>query len=154
MVGRKVLLDQIIFSPINISLFLVVMGLMESASMATVFKDLHDKGLQLLKAEWIIWPPAQILNFTFISPRYRVLYDNTVSLGFDYYYSYVKFHNNEDDDDDDDKAAVVGTSSSSVDWSVFGPSHHLGATCYELMAQRQMMKQLRNSSKCHSEFDM
>ena len=34
-------------------------------------------------------PPALIFSFTFLSTRYRVLYDNIISLGFDVYNSYL-----------------------------------------------------------------
>ena len=49
-----------------------------------------SKGTTLFTAEALIWPPAQYVNFLFLPTRFRVLYDNTVSLGFDCYYSYVK----------------------------------------------------------------
>ena len=88
---RKVLLDQLIFSPINISLFLVVIGLMEGLRRREIWEELQDKGWTLFKAEWMVWPPAQFVNFYFLPTRYRVLFDSTVSLFFDYYYSYVKF---------------------------------------------------------------
>ena len=148
-VCKKVLVDQVIFSPINISMFLIIMGIVESASMKSVLKDLREKGLQLLKAEWIVWPPAQMVNFMFVSPKYRVLYDNSVSLGFDYYYSYVKFHDSDSDDEEDKKDPPKRLS----ELDKFGWSHHLGATCYQLKEQKRILRQLRASSKCHSEFD-
>lgn len=41
------------------------------------------------KAEWIVWPTAQVINFWILPSRFRVLYDNTISLGYDVYTSYV-----------------------------------------------------------------
>ena len=46
--------------------------------------------MQLYIAEWFIWPPAQFLNFYFLPTRYRVAFDNVVSLGYDVYTSRVK----------------------------------------------------------------
>ena len=152
-VCKKVFLDQIIFSPINISMFLIVMGIVESASIKSIWKDLREKGLQLLKAEWIVWPPAQLVNFTFISPRYRVLYDNTVSLGFDYYYSYVKFHDASQEEEREEEEVSRMQEPNTLKL-LLGSSHHLGATCYQLKEQREVEKQFRQSSKCHSEFDL
>lgn len=36
-----------------------------------------------------VWPVAQFVQFQFLPHRYRVLYDNTISLGYDVYTSYV-----------------------------------------------------------------
>ena len=47
-------------------------------------------GTQLYLAEWFIWPPAQFINFYFLPTRFRVVYDNVISLGYDMYTSHVK----------------------------------------------------------------
>ena len=47
-------------------------------------------GTQLYLAEWFIWPPAQFVNFYFLPTRYRVIYDNVISFGYDMYTSHVK----------------------------------------------------------------
>ena len=94
---KKLLLDQIVFSPINIVMFLVIMGLQEGMTGKEMINDMKDKGKDLLMAEWIVWPPAQMINFFLLPTRFRVLFDNIVSLGYDCYYSYVKFRKNEDD---------------------------------------------------------
>jgi protein Mpv17 len=52
-------------------------------------KELKQKGWRLYVAEWVVWPPAQVINFYLLPTRFRVLYDNTVSLGYDIYTSYV-----------------------------------------------------------------
>ncbi len=98
---KKILVDQLIFSPVTISMFLVIVGLQEGRKGNELVKDLKDKGKDLLVAEWIVWPPAQMINFFLLPTKYRVLYDNTVSLGFDYYYSYVKYSKDKDEQIDD-----------------------------------------------------
>lgn len=90
-VCKKILIDQIVFSPVNIGLFLVMISYLNGGSRKSTLDDLNNKGLDLLKAEWVIWPPAQLVNFLFVPSRFRVLYDNSVSLAFDSYYSYVTF---------------------------------------------------------------
>lgn len=36
-----------------------------------------------------VWPTAQVINFWILPNRFRVLYDNTISLGYDVYTSAV-----------------------------------------------------------------
>ena len=91
MVAKKILIDQIVFSPVNISGFLILMGWLEGASNRKIKHELMTDGPRLLKAEWLVWPPAQMINFYMLPVQYRVLFDNTISLGFDFYYAFVKF---------------------------------------------------------------
>ncbi|KAK9502449.1 hypothetical protein O3M35_011228 [Rhynocoris fuscipes] len=87
---KKVLYDQIIFSPINIAVFFLTIGMLEGLNSKEIFKEFCAKGKLLYAAEWTIWPPAQVINFYWLPTKYRVLYDNTISLGYDVFVSYVK----------------------------------------------------------------
>lgn len=54
--------------------------------------ELSQKGFEnIYIAEWLIWPPAQVINFALVPLRYRILFDNIISLGFDIYSPYVKY---------------------------------------------------------------
>ncbi|XP_023171364.1 mpv17-like protein 2 [Drosophila hydei] len=90
-VVRKILLDQCICSPLYISIFFLTMGLLEDNTWDEVADEIKDKAWTLYKAEWTVWPIAQMINFFFVAPKYRVLYDNTVSLGYDVFTSRVKY---------------------------------------------------------------
>ncbi|XP_032671533.1 mpv17-like protein 2 isoform X2 [Odontomachus brunneus] len=67
-------------------------AVLENSSLAELKEEIQTKAHKLYIAEWIIWPPAQVINFYFLPTRYRVFYDNTISLGYDIYTSHVK-HN-------------------------------------------------------------
>ncbi|XP_045192771.2 mpv17-like protein 2 [Mercenaria mercenaria] len=90
-VTKKLLVDQLICSPIAITSFLSVTSYLEGKRGKELKNELLEKGKTLYAAEWIVWPPAQVINFCFLPTRYRVLFDNTVSFGFDWYFSYVKY---------------------------------------------------------------
>ncbi|XP_034250747.1 mpv17-like protein 2 [Thrips palmi] len=93
-VAKKVLIDQVVCSPICIATFFITLGILERATWAETKKEIKDKAGRLYAAEWVVWPPAQVINFYILPLRFRVLYDNTISLGYDVYTSYVK-HDNE-----------------------------------------------------------
>lgn len=87
---RKLFLDQCLFSPLLIVAFFASVAILEENPMKNFTEEVGSKFLILYKAEWVVWPPAQLINFYFLPNRYRVLYDNTISLGYDIYSSKVK----------------------------------------------------------------
>ena len=112
-VARKIIYDQLVFSPICITTCLATAGAVEGSKLRTIGRDLVEKGTclfsrlfakmksqknrlisgtQLYLAEWLLWPPAQFVNFYFLPTRYRVFFDNIVSLFYDVYTSDVKHH--------------------------------------------------------------
>ena len=79
------------FSPLCIAACLVVAGKLEERSTSSLTSQTLQLGGRLYLAEWLIWPPAQFVNFYYLPTRYRVLYDNLVSLVYDTYTSHVKY---------------------------------------------------------------
>lgn len=93
-VMKKVFWDQIICSPIVISTFFLTLGLLENTNRHEIIEEIKHKAWKLYVAEWVVWPPAQIINFYWLPNKYRILYDNTISLGYDVYTSKVKHGKN------------------------------------------------------------
>jgi protein Mpv17 len=89
-VAKKILCDQIIFSPICIVACLIAACVLNGRDKEKMYEEVYHKGQELYLAEWLLWPPAQFINFYFLPTRYRVLYDNIVSLFYDVYTSYVQ----------------------------------------------------------------
>ncbi len=113
MIARKIFLDQVIISPVCVTVFVLTVGAFEGMYGKRLLQELKEKGPPLLKAEWLVWPPVQLVNFCFLPTRFRVLYDNTVSLGFDCYYSYVMYRKDKALAESGDLAMVE---SSGSDW--------------------------------------
>lgn len=92
---KKVLVDQIFFSPVYITVFFLTSGLLDKSALKDIGKEIIEKGKQLYVAEWVVWPPAQLINFFFLPTKYRIFYDSTISFGYDIYTSYVKHESSE-----------------------------------------------------------
>jgi len=89
-IGKKILLDQIIASPLLIVFFLTGSGLMQKQTLSECGEEIRNKFITIYKADWLIWPAAQTINFLFLPPQYRVLYVAMVTLFYDGFLSYMK----------------------------------------------------------------
>lgn len=89
---KKVVVDQLLFSPFMWMVFFATLGVLEKTSAKDLMHETVFKGTKLWVAEFFVWPPAQTINFFLLPTRYRVMYDNVVSLGFDCYVSHIKHH--------------------------------------------------------------
>ncbi|CAH2005719.1 unnamed protein product [Acanthoscelides obtectus] len=99
-VFTKVMLDMLIGSPLYLSAFFVTLNVAEGSTKEQIVEEFKDKSWKLYLAEWIIWPPAQFVNFYFLSTKYRVLFDNGVSLLYDVFASKIMFNHRDTDTDD------------------------------------------------------
>lgn len=94
LLAKKVIIDQLVCSPVVIGLFLGITTLLEKKSLTAVKEECFEKGGKLYVAELAVWPPAQLFNFYFLPTHYRVLFDNAISFLFDIYFSRVKYGKN------------------------------------------------------------
>lgn len=93
-VFKKIAIDQFAISPIFIVTYLYSAGLLEGASVTECTTELRHKYWTIYTADWLVWPPTQFINFYLISPKYRVLYINAITMLYNVFLCYIK-HNDD-----------------------------------------------------------
>ncbi len=87
----KTALDLLIMSPIAWTVYFACLTTLERGGCKLFFNRAFKKGGKLYLAEWVVWPPAQVLNFYYLPTRFRVLCDMCIQLVFDSYASYLLY---------------------------------------------------------------
>ncbi|KAF4975238.1 hypothetical protein FZEAL_7945 [Fusarium zealandicum] len=85
-IAARVACDQLLFAPVMISVFLSSMATMEGKNPK---ERLERTWWTALKANWMVWPFVQVINFSFIPLHHRVLFANVISIGWNSYLSWV-----------------------------------------------------------------
>ncbi|EEQ92313.1 Protein required for ethanol metabolism [Blastomyces dermatitidis] len=78
-IASRVCGDQLLFAPTHMFLFLSSMSIMEGNDPLEKLKNSYWSGY---KANLMIWPWVQAVNFTLVPLQHRVLVVNLVSLGW------------------------------------------------------------------------
>ncbi|XP_022097145.1 mpv17-like protein 2 isoform X2 [Acanthaster planci] len=91
-VAKKILLDELIASPVMTSTFFVGMGLLEGKTLADSIDVLKKKFLTVYMVDIAVWPPVQAINFFLVPPQLRVIYVNVFILLWDVFLSFMN-HN-------------------------------------------------------------
>lgn len=82
-------LDQTVFTlPYN---FILLAGIdyLDQGDVGKSVKKVSAMYPTFLVNNWLVWPPAVLINYRFIPNQYRVLYANTLGLFWNIYVSYA-----------------------------------------------------------------
>nr|XP_023024631.1 protein Mpv17-like [Leptinotarsa decemlineata] len=85
---KKVALDQFVFAPTFLALFITVMNTLEGHSWDFIKLQLKKKYKDILITNYEVWPPIQLFNFYFIPLQYQVLLVQVVALFWNAYLSW------------------------------------------------------------------
>lgn len=69
---------------------------MEGSSNADIGEALRREYIGVMKANWLLWIPAQLANFKLVPLKYQVLFTNVVELVWNAFLSYAATGKGED----------------------------------------------------------
>jgi hypothetical protein len=88
-IAKRVALDQFVFTPIFLPIWMTSLWSLEEPNrLASVPQRLKDTVPPIILMNWMLWVPAQGINFRFVPVHYQVLYSNVVGLLWNTYLSY------------------------------------------------------------------
>ncbi|EPY51812.1 Mvp17/PMP22 family protein 2 [Schizosaccharomyces cryophilus OY26] len=76
----RVAIDQLLFAPLGLGFFFFFMGITECKSADKIKAFFKKNYVPTLKANYILWPAAQFINFTFIPFVFQVLFVNAIAM--------------------------------------------------------------------------
>ncbi|WFD47062.1 hypothetical protein GLX27_001708 [Malassezia furfur] len=85
---RRVAMDQLLFAPFGLAMFVGSMGIMEGRrTLDSLQAKFHDVYGPALLANWSIWPLLQLFNFGVLPLRFRVPFSASCGVAWTLYLS-------------------------------------------------------------------
>jgi len=88
-VATKVAIDQTIWNPIFGCMFFGYLNLTEGKSLDDYVKKIKSDLATAVMGSWAVWVPAHTINFRFIPTSQRLLYINTIQIGYNVFLSFL-----------------------------------------------------------------
>jgi len=118
-IAKRVFLDQFIFTPVFLPIWMSSLWSLEGFSMEKIPGRLMDHLPGVLVANWVVWIPAQGINFRFVPFKYQVLFSNALGLLWNAYLSYSTSGKGEKELEKEEVDAIIHT----VDLQIAAESH-------------------------------
>ncbi|KAF2667454.1 hypothetical protein BT63DRAFT_426324 [Microthyrium microscopicum] len=84
---KRVAFDQLLFAPVGLGLFFTFMTVAEGGGRRAVTKKFRDVYVPALKANYLVWPAVQILNFRVIPLQFQIPFVSTIGIAWTAYLS-------------------------------------------------------------------
>lgn len=89
---KKMALDQTVFAPSFIASLIGIFGLINGESISTIQNRFKNDYFTIMSRNYMLWPAAQVINFSVVPLNYQVLYAQFISLIWNIYLS-MKLNN-------------------------------------------------------------
>lgn len=70
---KRVAFDQIVFAPFGVALFFSAMTVAEGGGRRAISNKLRDMYVPTLKANYVVWPAVQLVNFRLMPVQYQLV---------------------------------------------------------------------------------
>lgn len=70
---KRVAFDQFLFAPVGLGIFFTFMTIAEGGGKRAIVKKFQDVYVPALKANYMVWPAVQILNFRAIPLQFQIV---------------------------------------------------------------------------------
>jgi hypothetical protein len=84
---QRVAMDQLIFSPISLGCFFTFMTVAEGGGRRAVTRKFQDVYVPALRANYILWPAVQMLNFSVLPIQFQIPFVSSVGIAWTAYLS-------------------------------------------------------------------
>jgi hypothetical protein len=84
---KRVALDQLMFAPVGLSCFFTFMTVAEGGGRKDIVRKFQDVYLSSLRANYVLWPAVQILNFRVMPLQFQIPFVSTVGIAWTAYLS-------------------------------------------------------------------
>jgi len=84
---KRVAFDQLVYAPVGVAAFFVIMTIAEGGGKRAVTHKLRDMYMPTLKANYMVWPAVQLLNFRVIPLQFQLPFVSSVGIAWTAYLS-------------------------------------------------------------------
>lgn len=84
---KRVAFDQLVFAPFGIACFFTVMTVAEGGGRRAVYHKLRDMYVPTLKANFMVWPAVQVINFRLMPVQFQLPFVSTIGIAWTAYLS-------------------------------------------------------------------
>ncbi|KAF4587874.1 vacuolar membrane protein [Ophiocordyceps camponoti-floridani] len=84
---KRVVFDQFVYAPFGVGLFFVAMTVAEGGGKRAVSNKLRDMYVPTLKANYVVWPAVQMVNFRLMPVQFQLPFVSTIGIAWTAYLS-------------------------------------------------------------------
>lgn len=85
----RMLLDQAAWAPVFIGSMITLLTAIDGGRGPEISAALRSDWASSVRANWVLWVPAQFLNFRFVAPQHQLLFANVTALVWNVWFSFL-----------------------------------------------------------------
>ncbi|KAI1630439.1 hypothetical protein EDD37DRAFT_104521 [Exophiala viscosa] len=93
---KRVAMDQLVFAPFGLSCFFTFMTVAEGGGRKEVVRKFQDVYVPTLRANYILWPAVQVINFRVMPLQFQIPFVSTIGIAWT---AYLSLTNSKEDED-------------------------------------------------------